>query len=119
MKIKKLLIAGIAVVVIAVGVFFAYDSKHFSDAEALLEKDALLYSSTETALSLALYKAEVQGDPLRGYYAGFQTELDQLHAEYDVLIAEAPFIKLSYTDKLIEWNSKRADLFERIRDFLE
>ena len=119
MKIKKLLMAGIAVTVIAAGAFYAYDSKRFSDVEALLEKDALLYSSTETALSLALYKAEVQGDPLRGYYAGFQTELAQLHAEYDALVAEEPFIKLSYTDKLIEWNSKRADLFEKIEDFLE
>lgn len=119
MKIKKLLIAGVAVVVIAAGAFYAYDSKRFSDAESTLEKDALLHSSTETALSLALYKAEVQGDPLRGYYAGFQTELDQLYAEYEALVAKEPFVKLSYTDKLIEWNSKRADLFERIEAFLE
>ena len=119
MKIKKLLIAGVVVVVIAAGAFYAYDSKRFSDAEAKIADAFLSYTSQDAALALEVYQATVKSDPLRGYYAGFQTELDQLYAEYDSLVAEEPFIKLSYTDKLIEWNSKRADLFEKIEDFLE
>ena len=118
MKFKKLIAAGAAIAV-AGGIFLAYDAHQYSEVQAALEEDALLYSSMDAALSLAIYKAETKNDPMRGYLNGLQTELDQLYAEYDTLVAEEPFIKLSYVDKLIEWNEKRADLYEKIDSFLE
>lgn len=119
MKSKRFLFAIIAVATIAVVAFYVYDNNRFYDAKAKVDNDFSSYTVQDTALSIEVYKSTAKNDPLRSYYAGLQTELDQLYAEYDALIAEEPFLKLSYTDRLLDWNERRTDLYERIEDFLK
>lgn len=119
MKPVKIIALCAVLLAVAVGGFYAYGNNRLAAVNAEMEKYALDHSTTDTALSLAVYKATTNSDPLVGYLRGFQTEIDQLSAEYEAIVAEEPFFKHEYADELSAWHIKRLDLTARIKDFIE
>lgn len=116
---QKLIAICAAIVIVAAGSFYVYDTNRCAEVEAKIEKNALYHSSTDTALAIAIYKATAKGDPIADYLTGFRSEATALEAEYEELISSKPFIKLGYTDDLTDWYTRRENLTARIKDVID